>query len=364
MESRKKVIWDPPVHWSEGKEEQLHSHNETKHSDHDTTSTVHVEKKVEWIELLFDLVFVVVVAKISHLALNGIILTLSHKEQAEISCAVMGGGGHHRRLLRSLNHNEHNTTTNSPAPHHEENTIPFGLSPAVEKGVSSVIYFLLAMRIWTRQAKMVSSRKGGLDIIGRILFFLVIWSFGGMSTAMSEGFASTDHFDQVITGFTATRFFQLLDYLRLYRNSKTIQKMWGKYAYIPSLVELIGCVATLILWSLDVSRECGVIMIIASYFSGIPTKLCLAKFTATSSTNGNQVLSIVETGDTDQSRSSRVLTRDVVSGAMTSSLSSIHIHHYAERWGLALIVCQQQYLDLSEFLIVDLLYSSIVVDCS
>ena len=121
--------------------------------------------------------------------------------------------------------------------------------------------------------------------------------------------------------------------------------MWGKYAYIPSLVELIGCVATLILWSLDVSRECGVIMIIASYFSGIPTKLCLAKFTATSSTNGNQVLSIVETGDTDQSRSSRVLTRDVVSGAMTSSLSSIHIHHYAERWGLALIVCQQQYLD-------------------
>ena len=366
MESRKRIIWDPPTYWgdsenlSEPQASRLHDEtkNEDNYNNNGSTTTHqqhphHEEKKVEWIELLFDLVFVVVVAHISHLALAGIMLTLNHQEQAVLSCSVMGGGGGHddgyrhqghRRLLHDHNdynsHNDHNSTHTSPAPHHEEPSIPFGLSPALEKGASSIIYYLLAMRIWTRQAKMVSSRKGGLDIIGRILFFLTIWAFGGMSTAMGEGFASSGHFDQVITGFTVTRFLQLLDYLRLYRNSITIQRMWGRYAYLPSVVELIGCLLTLALWSLNVKREVGVLMVIASYFSGIPTKLCISKFAKTDLKNndGGTGSIQIQTETQEESPRLRIGSLDVASTAMTNSLSSIHVHHYAERWGLALII--------------------------
>ena len=164
------LFCDPPKSWREDESTRDHP------------------KKVEWIELLFDLIFVVVIASISDLGLEAIAATLTEEQQQVFHCTPPQG---------------------SAAPHNgEEEELIFGFSPAIEKAISTVFYFALSYRIWARFAQLCSSRTGGLDLLGRFLALFIIFSFAGMVTGMHEGVSSREFFIIVVANYLLCRFLQ------------------------------------------------------------------------------------------------------------------------------------------------------------
>ena len=234
------LLWDPPKSWREDE------------------STRHHPKRVEWIELLFDLIFVVVIASISDLGLEAIAATLTEQQQQVFHCTPSPGSA---TPHLSVVHGRRRTGSSNG----EEEELIFGFSPAFEKAISTVFYFALSYRVWARFAQLCSSRTGGLDLLGRFLALFIIFSFAGMVTGMHEGVSSPEFFIIVVSNYLLCRFLQLIDYLRLYYHSKLIQFLWGTRSSFIHVCELCTTLLGLLLY-MNVSKETGLIMVVVGYY--------------------------------------------------------------------------------------------------
>ena len=76
MESRRKILWDPPTSW----EAADNPDDGANHHHADVGHAAHVEKKADFIELMFDLLFVIVIARIAEMSSEGILASLSPSE--------------------------------------------------------------------------------------------------------------------------------------------------------------------------------------------------------------------------------------------------------------------------------------------
>ena len=283
--------------WSEQLED--HEDNDNNHEDTDTTHAEHPEKKVEWIELLFDLVFVVIIAQISELSLKSVESTLTSSEQHRINC---GSTAHHRRLTT---HGKNGTATTT-------HPLPFNLSPAWEEAGSTVIYFMLAFRVWAREAQLFSSRKGGLDVVGRILCLLLIFTYAGSATGMAKGVGSHEHFLIVVSNYALSRTLQLLDYVRLAYYSTKIRQHGIQFGCVVHGVEIVLMGLSLVLY-FAASEEVGIVVLLVAFMQGyfvVGIKHLYYRQTTSETT-------------------------DIVHN---HALDAIHVHHYSERWGLAIII--------------------------
>ena len=306
---RGKVVWDPPHDppWARGGG----AANETPlmEVDEEANATAdhhHEQKSVEWIELLFDLILVIAVAKITELISEAALDTLPAKVHSEFRCVsdstshnrsafISNGGGGNHHLLRRLDGDEDHNATDTL----------FGLPSAGDFAVSALIAFLLVMRIWQRETLLHSSQKAGLDALGRIRVFLLMWTFSGITVFLGRPFSYEFASKKIFQKYTIACFWQFLAFSRLYYHSPVIRQIWGWSPLGEMLLELIlmfGCVVMVMVNStLDVTTH--VMCCLGAFFSVYLFRVLYAR---------------------------RLF--------MSSVLRTTNVHHYAERYGLMMVI--------------------------
>ena len=178
---RRRLVWDPP------------RVRAPPSSQHDSA-----EKKVSWLELFYDLVFVAATAKLAHLAVHMTTHGLSPNETLELLCNDKG----------AVN-TSHTTGTVSP----EEPGV-FGLKPYHEMVFSFLLYSYAIWRIWTLEVRFNASLDGGEDILGRVNTGAQIIMIGGLAVSITVGVSSLYSFFVFRLLYSLARIFQLVKFLR------------------------------------------------------------------------------------------------------------------------------------------------------
>ena len=79
LTNRRKLLWDPP-------RARIKAATTIEDGDEDAEEEEEEEKKVSWLELFYDLVFVAATAKLAHLAVHTGTLGMSAYDQSLITC--------------------------------------------------------------------------------------------------------------------------------------------------------------------------------------------------------------------------------------------------------------------------------------
>ncbi|GMH60703.1 hypothetical protein TL16_g03107 [Triparma laevis f. inornata] len=134
----------------------------TNNHDHDPH---HEHKAAGWAELFSDLVFVSIIAELSHLIINAF--------------GSSDGGGHRRHL--SATDDDHAVSQ------------PFGWTDAYSASVAVILYGMMAWNNWLLDMTYSSRFDRGADVIGRVLAFGSMCSL--VVVAGTVGYGFTDSYD-------------------------------------------------------------------------------------------------------------------------------------------------------------------------
>lgn len=328
MRRRDDIIWDPPKYpsWAAPINEgaisvSLISENESSETDYEpegqsgnTTAGAHSDQSehsehgeanaVEWIELLFDLIFVIAIANITELFAEAALASLSLQERELFTC-IDGHGSSHGIVNETMENEVHDSNhDNNNHESHEPGL--FGMSAPIEDAFSAVFYFLLITRIWHKETLLQSSQKGGLDALGRIRVFLLMWTFSGITVFMGKSLRSEFNAALIFEKYTIACLWQFLGYARYYYHSIEIRRAWGWSLFFELAVELglfsIISICSRVLGE-DFDINVRVIFCLVAFFSVYVTRLVCARH-----------------------------------GTLSSVLATTNLHHYAERYGLLVVI--------------------------
>ena len=279
-------------------------------------------KKVSWLELLLDLVFVWMVAQLCELALD-VALTATHETQPE-KCSMFSCGDltfHKCPVAHTANTSSHNTTGEvHPEGYigHDDDLL-FSMTEPQTLFLSLVLFTLQIWRVWLTEVQLHGRLYDGEDALGRILTFFTMFAMGGMAGAASYGIGDRYSF-MVFRGSNAiARCMQLCCVVRLLCSHSNLPGPDGKrdgarrgiqFLVLSTSVEIALIVVSIILVS---TPEAGLVCYILSYVLSVLTTPFLGLLSK---------LGVCKT----QLRS------------YAASFPEQHPEHYAERLGLMMII--------------------------
>ena len=278
-------------------------------------------KKVSWLELLLDLIFVWMIAQLSELAMD-VALTETHETQPE-KCSMFSCGEltfhltfHKCPVAHTAHPSSHNTTGEV---HPEGYDLLFSMTEPQTLFLSLVLFTLQIWRVWLTEVQLHGRLYDGEDALGRILTFFTMFAMGGMAGAASYGIGDRYSF-MVFRGSNAiARCMQLCCVVRLLCSHSNLPGPDGKrdgarrgiqFLVLSTSVEIALIVVSIILWS---APEAGLVCYILSYVLSVLTTPFLGLLSK---------LGVCKT----QLRS------------YAASFPEQHPEHYAERLGLMMII--------------------------
>lgn len=278
-------------------------------------------KKVSWLELLLDLIFVWMVAQLSELAMD-VALTATHEAQPE-KCSMFSCGElmfHKCPVAHTAHPSSHNTTGEvHPEGYIGHDDLLFSMTEPQTLFLSLVLFTLQIWRVWLTEVQLHGRLYDGEDALGRILTFFTMFAMGGMAGAASYGIGDRYSF-MVFRGSNAiARCMQLCCVVRLLCSHSNLPGPDGKrdgarrgiqFLVLSTSVEIALIVLSIILVS---TPEAGLVCYILSYVLSVLTTPFLGLLSK---------LGVCKT----QLRS------------YAASFPEQHPEHYAERLGLMMII--------------------------
>ena len=178
-------------------------------------------KKVEWLELFFDLVFVATFANASELLVKAL--------ELQSNCTKHGDGGHGGRLL---------------SEDHPSDDL-WGLSQTSIMLLSYFYVALISFKIWAVENHLNSCVDGCNDLLGRFLTFMVMAAFSGMSANVELGIGNVVALQEFTRNFGGVYIWFTFKSFRVYRNAANaeMRRAWG---YITCMFAAEGLALLLI----------------------------------------------------------------------------------------------------------------------
>ena len=286
-------------------------------------------KKVSWLELLLDLIFVWMIAQLSELAMD-VALSATHEAQPE-KCAMFSCGElmfHKCHVDHTANTSIHNTSIihGRGRPLLTEVTtelLPFSMTEPQTLFMSLILYTLHIWRVWLTEVHMHGRLYDGEDAPGRILTFITMFGMGGMACAAAYGIGNAYTFATFRGSNAIARCMQLFCFVRLLCSHSNLPGLDGKkdgarrgiqFLVLSGSVEIALVVSSIVLsYIYYPSPEPGLVCFIVSY-----------------------VVSVLTTPFLGLLSKLGVCTTQLRSYAAT--FPEQHPEHYAERLGLMMII--------------------------
>lgn len=277
-------------------------------------------KKVSWLELFMDLIFVWMIAQLSELAMD-VALSATQESEPE-KCAMFSCGTLSYHKCHVVHHVAANTSHGGRLLREETSTeLPFGMTEPQTLGLSLLLYTLYCWRVWLTEVQMHGRLYDGEDMIGRLLTFILMFATGGMACSTSVGVANAFAFFTFRGSYVIAKLSQLCCLIRLLCSHSNLPGADGtengarrgiKLLVLSGSVEILLVFLSMIL-SVQASPEAGLVCFIVSYCISMvtaPMLGCLSKLKA--------------------------CTTRIPS--YTKGIPEIHPEHYAERLGLIMII--------------------------
>ena len=216
------------------------------------------EKKVTWLELFVDLVFVAIFAQTAEL------LT----EAAELHSECSGKSEH----VRLLNESDGSWSDSGP----------FGMTNSETLIFSYFFSCFFCFKVWAMECHLNSCLDGCNDILGRFLTFMVIISFGGMCANVKGGVGNPHGLASFVAILGGLYFWFFVKACRVAYNARdgSVKRAWR----ILAVIFIVESVSSILVAELVSSREALIISALAIHICvgqiiSILTKLsiCLDK---------------------------------------------------------------------------------------
>ena len=171
----------------------LDSPSDDHHHEHGS------HKAADWAELFCDLVFVSIIAELSHLVIG-----------------AFAGGGHHRRLYYEAtdDHATDDNATDDHATDDHSSTEPFGWTPKMSASLACALYGVLAWEAWLLEMTYTSRFDKGADAIGRLLSFCFMASLVVFAGTVGTGFSDPYDMSWAFVAHGFATMFTILKYFR------------------------------------------------------------------------------------------------------------------------------------------------------
>ena len=288
---------------------------------HGTEGAAFEHKKVSWLELFVDLIFVWMIAQLSELAMD-VALSATHESDPE-SCKMFTCGklAYHKChvVAPSSNASTHGRRLGgegAAAPAH-----PFGMTEPQALGLSFCIYILYAWRVWLTEVHIRGRFYDGEDGAGRIMTMVTVFGMGGMACAAAYGVSVVYDFFTFRGSYVVARSMQMCFLVRLLWAHENLPGADGKrdggrhgikLCVWSGAVEVAMVVLSIVL-SLASSAEAGILCFLASYAFSVLSMPVLGLF-------------------------SKLGYCTARSYTVMSGIPAVHPEHYAERLGLMVII--------------------------
>ena len=231
-------LHDPPrraahVDWVK-EEERLFYSDLAGEAREESPKNCHKEpaKKVEWLELFFDLVFVAVFAQTSELLAEANALNSPCKDE-----------NHHGRLLSSLSHDG-----------------PFGMNESQMLVFSYFFAAFFSVKVWAMECHINGCVDGCNDVFGRFLTFLVMGGFAGMCANVHGGVGDINSLQEFVRNLGGIYLWFFMKACRVAYNLEGAPKRAWR---ILAVIFLTQCISTLLVGYLITSREALIISTLA-----------------------------------------------------------------------------------------------------